>query len=68
VAGRPLRSIRLPGNALVMGIRRKGEVIVPHGDTTFRLGDEVMLIGSPSDIREARAMLEARLGWGISSR
>jgi len=68
VAGRPLRSIRLPGNALVMGIRRKGEVIVPHGDTTFRLGDEVMLIGSPFDIREARAMLEARLGWGISSR
>jgi CPA2 family monovalent cation:H+ antiporter-2 len=67
VAGRALRSIRLPGNALVMGIRRKGEVIVPHGDTTFRLGDEVMLIGSPFDIREARAMLEARLGWGSSS-
>jgi CPA2 family monovalent cation:H+ antiporter-2 len=66
VAGRPLRRIRLPGNALVMGIRRKGEVIVPHGDTIFRLGDVVMLIGSPSDIREARALLEVRLGWGIS--
>jgi Kef-type K+ transport system membrane component KefB/Trk K+ transport system NAD-binding subunit len=66
VAGRSLRQIRLPGNALVMGIRRKGEVIVPHGDTTFRLGDVVMLIGSPSDIREARALLEVRLGWGIS--
>jgi len=65
VAGRPLRHIRLPGNALVMGIRRKGEVIVPHGDTTFRLGDEVMLIGSPADIREARALLEARVGWGM---
>jgi len=62
VAGRALRSIKIPGNALVMGIRRKGEVIVPHGDTTFRLGDEVMLIGSPFDIREARTMLEARLG------
>ena len=65
VASRPLHHIRLPGNALVMGIRRKGEVIVPHGDTTFRLGDIVMLIGSPSDIREARALLEARLGWGM---
>jgi CPA2 family monovalent cation:H+ antiporter-2 len=66
VAGHPLRQIRLPGNALVIGIRRKGEVIVPHGDTTFRLGDVVMLIGSPADIREARVLLEARLGWGIS--
>jgi Kef-type K+ transport system membrane component KefB/Trk K+ transport system NAD-binding subunit len=67
VAGRPLRQVRLPGNALVMGIRRKGEVIVPHGDTAFRLGDVVMLIGSPSDIREAQALFEARFGWGISS-
>ena len=55
------------GNALVMGIRRKGEVIVPHGDTAFRLGDVVMLIGSPPDIREAQTLFEARFGWGISS-
>ena len=67
VAGRPLRQVRLPGNALVMGIRRKGEVIVPHGDTAFRLGDVVMLIGSPPDIREAQTLFEARFGWGISS-
>jgi CPA2 family monovalent cation:H+ antiporter-2 len=67
VAGRPLRQVRLPGNALVMGIRRKGEVIVPHGDTTFRLGDVVMLIGSPSDIREAQTLFEVRFGRGIAS-
>ncbi|MBN1255976.1 MAG: cation:proton antiporter [Deltaproteobacteria bacterium] len=66
LAGRSLRQIRLPGNALVMGIRRKGEVIVPHGDTTFRLGDAVMLIGNPSDIKEARALFESRLGWGMT--
>jgi CPA2 family monovalent cation:H+ antiporter-2 len=66
VAGRSLSQVRLPGNALVMGIRRKGEVIVPHGDTNFRLGDVVMLIGSRADIREARDLLEARWGRGIS--
>jgi Trk K+ transport system NAD-binding subunit len=66
VVGRPLHRVRLPGNALVMGIRRKGEVIVPHGDTTLRLGDVVMFIGSPADIRAVRALLEARLGRGIS--
>ena len=58
--GRALHQIRIPGNALVMGIRRKGEVVVPHGDTTFRLGDVVMLVGSLDDIREARVLLEAR--------
>jgi Kef-type K+ transport system membrane component KefB/Trk K+ transport system NAD-binding subunit len=67
VAGRALRQVRLPGNALVMGIRRKGGVIVPHGDTTFRLGDVVMLIGSPPDIREAQTLFEARFGRGIAS-
>jgi CPA2 family monovalent cation:H+ antiporter-2 len=66
LVGRSLRQIRLPGNALVMGIRRKGEVIVPHGDTTFRLGDAVMLIGNPSDIKEARTLFESRLGWGMT--
>jgi Kef-type K+ transport system membrane component KefB/Trk K+ transport system NAD-binding subunit len=66
MAGRPLRQVRLPGNALVMGIRRKGEVIVPHGDTAFRLGDVVMLIGNPSDIREAQALFEARFGRGLA--
>jgi Kef-type K+ transport system membrane component KefB/Trk K+ transport system NAD-binding subunit len=66
VAGRPLRQVRLPGDALVMGIRRKGEVIVPHGDTGFRLGDVVMLIGSPSDIREAQALFEARFAREIA--
>jgi Kef-type K+ transport system membrane component KefB/Trk K+ transport system NAD-binding subunit len=67
LSGRPLRQVRLPGNALVMGIRRKGEVIVPHGDTTFRLGDVVMLIGSPSDIREAQTLFEVRFGRAIAS-
>jgi CPA2 family monovalent cation:H+ antiporter-2 len=67
VSGRLLRQVRLPGNALVMGIRRKGEVIVPHGDTAFRLGDVVMLIGSPADIREAQILIEARFGRGIAS-
>jgi Trk K+ transport system NAD-binding subunit len=53
-----LRALRLPGNALVIGIRRGGEVIVPHEDTTFRLGDIVMLVGSPNATKEARLLLE----------
>ncbi|RLC75604.1 MAG: hypothetical protein DRI61_14610 [Chloroflexi bacterium] len=56
--GLPLRRVQLPGNALVLGIRRKGEVIIPHGDTVLRRGDLVMLVGNPESLKGAKAMLE----------
>jgi Kef-type K+ transport system membrane component KefB len=55
--GKPLRNLLLPGNALVMGIRREGDIIIPHGDTSLQLGDVVMLVGSPDAVRETRRML-----------
>ena len=55
--GRPLRDVRLPGNALVIGLRRAGEVIVPHGDTRLELGDTLTLVGSPAALRDARPWL-----------
>ena len=57
LAGRRLRSVRLPGNALVLGVRRAGEVVVPHGDTVLERGDMLMLVGSPEALREARPWL-----------
>lgn len=56
--GMSLRRLRLPGNALVLGIRREGEVLVPHGDTVLRYGDLLMLVGSPEALRETRAWLD----------
>jgi Kef-type K+ transport system membrane component KefB/Trk K+ transport system NAD-binding subunit len=55
--GRSLRRMRLPGNALIIGIRRDGEVVVPHGDTTLQFGDTLMLVGSAEALREARNWL-----------
>ena len=51
----PLRQVHLPGQALVLGIRRKGEgeVVVPHGDTVLREGDVLMLCGNPKALDEA---------------
>jgi Kef-type K+ transport system membrane component KefB/Trk K+ transport system NAD-binding subunit len=57
LAGRRLRSIRLPGNALVLGVRRGDEFVVPHGDTVLEHGDMLMLVGSPDSLREARPWL-----------
>jgi CPA2 family monovalent cation:H+ antiporter-2 len=54
---RPLQRIRLPGDALVLGLRREGEVLVPHGNTTLRRGDVLMLVGHPDELRQAMAWL-----------
>jgi Kef-type K+ transport system membrane component KefB/Trk K+ transport system NAD-binding subunit len=54
---RPLQRIRLPGHALVLGLRREGEVLVPHGNTTLRQGDVLMLVGHPDELRQAMAWL-----------
>ncbi len=57
VAGRQLRELRLPDEVLVMGVRRRGHVIVPDGFTTLRRGDVLTLVGEPRALRAARAVL-----------
>jgi Trk K+ transport system NAD-binding subunit len=55
--GRPLKRIQLPGNVLILGMRRGDEVLVPHGDTVLRQGDVLMLVGHPDEVQEAMAWL-----------
>ena len=55
--GLPLKRIRLPGEVLVLGLRRDGEVVVPHGHTTLRRGDVLMLVGHPDELQQAVAWL-----------
>ena len=52
----PLRQVHLQGQAVVLGVRRRGEdeVVVPHGDTVLRAGDVLMLCGHPKMLEEAR--------------
>ena len=57
LAGKLLRNVRLPGDALVMGLRRKKEILVPRGDTKLRLGDLVMLAGKQDSLKRAIARL-----------
>ena len=55
-----LRRLRLPTvDALVMGLRRKKEILVPRGDTKLRLGDLVMLAGKQDSLRRAIAKFSA---------
>ena len=52
-----LRKTRLPGDALVIGVQRQGEMVVPHGDTILKSGDVLVLIGSPESLRESQKLL-----------
>ncbi len=55
---KPLRSIRLPGDVLVVGVRRGEERIVPHGETILRREDVLLLVGSPVFMQEAISILQ----------
>lgn len=59
LTGIPLRRLSLPGNALILSIRRADSILVPHGNTVLQVGDRVALIGSPESISRARELLEA---------
>jgi Kef-type K+ transport system membrane component KefB/Trk K+ transport system NAD-binding subunit len=55
--GRTLRELSLPGDVLIVALRRSGELLVPHGNTRLELGDRLTLVGSPDSIQTTRGML-----------
>jgi trk system potassium uptake protein TrkA len=56
LAGRPVRSVRLPRDSALVVILRGGRVIVPEGDDALEPGDELLFVATQhveADIREA---------------
>jgi Kef-type K+ transport system membrane component KefB/Trk K+ transport system NAD-binding subunit len=58
LAGKPLRQLALPGDVLVLALRREGELLVPHGNTQIDQGDHLTLVGLEEHVEAARQMLE----------
>ena len=56
--GQPLHDIGLPGGALVLGLRREGEFLMPHGETALRLGDILMLASDAEGLQMAVTLLD----------
>ena len=53
IVRKKVRDLQLPGDVLILSIRRKGEMILPHGGTQLQRNDSVTLAGSRDCLLEA---------------
>lgn len=65
LAGNSLRDKRGNGDMIAGAIIRDGAVIVPRGDTVFKVGDKVIFIASKNTVRRAEKLFSAGLGYDI---
>jgi len=50
--GLKIRDVKLPEKCLIAIIKRENEIVVPEGNTVFKRGDKVTVIGEPLSIAE----------------
>ena len=58
LVGKRLSEIQLPGDILVLAIRREDEMIVPHGGTRLVLGDRLTILGDLERMLSVQMWLE----------
>jgi trk system potassium uptake protein len=57
VVDRALKDIDMPRDATVVAVVRGEHVVMPRGDTTFEVGDEVLAMVTPDSEENVRAIL-----------
>jgi trk system potassium uptake protein TrkA len=57
LVGRPLREARLPEDSRVASILRDGGIVLPQGGESIRVGDRVVVIGSPHAARQWSSLM-----------
>lgn len=60
LTGQPVRRLQLPGDYLVLAIRRDGELLIPHGNTMLEFGDRLTILGDQAGIQDLKNWLEGR--------
>ena len=54
VAERPIQELEIPRDCMVAAVIRGKEFVVPRGDTRIMAGDDVVFVGIPKAVQEAR--------------
>ncbi len=57
--GKSLRQLNLPGDTLIVALRRNGELLVPHGNTCLEANDHLTLFSSLEWIEAGQRLFEA---------
>nr|WP_319396142.1 PTS sugar transporter subunit IIA [uncultured Desulfobacter sp.] len=52
LAGLALRDLRLPFDSVIMAVRRRGTLLVPHGFTQLESGDRITVMGTTAALKE----------------
>ena len=60
--GKAIRDLNLPPSCVLAAIFRRGEVVMPHGDTTFEQGDEVLAITDGEGSKEFQKLFSSTNG------
>jgi trk system potassium uptake protein TrkA len=56
-AGKAIRDLGLPQECVIAAIIRKGQLIIPHGDTVLQPADEVLMVSHASQLQRLAALL-----------
>jgi len=54
IHGLRIRELRLPTDIIILSIKRKGQLLMTHGYTRLRLGDEITLVGSHKSLEDIK--------------
>ncbi|RMG44132.1 MAG: potassium transporter TrkA [Candidatus Dadabacteria bacterium] len=57
VHGMALRDLHFPSDTLILAVRRRGQMLLSHGYTRLRLGDQVTIVGSTESLELVRARI-----------
>jgi len=60
--GRAIRTAGLPANSVIAAIIRGGKMMIPRGDLTFEVGDEVLAVVDPSAADELARLFQSATG------
>ena len=54
IHGLRIRELRLPTDIIILSIKRKGQLLMTHGYTRLRIGDEITLVGRPKSLEDIK--------------
>ncbi len=54
IHGLRIRELRLPTDIIILSIKRKGQLLMTHGYTRLRIGDEITLVGSYKSLEDIK--------------